>query len=152
MDEINVILISSVRPENSFSAASVDVPASGQSERHSTAHFARWNITRLSTAVSLQDCSAANANASATVGRRRRYLMPHHGTVGRALPCARGTRTVLLTLAYRSGCWVRAAYARQHRLPLIVRFDDWWPDIAEVHKPVRKQLEQRFLEPIDLAD
>jgi glycosyltransferase involved in cell wall biosynthesis len=58
----------------------------------------------------------------------------------------RGTRTVVLTLAYRSGCWVAQRYARQHRLPLIVRFDDWWPDIAEVHKPVRKQLEQRFLE------
>jgi len=58
----------------------------------------------------------------------------------------RRTRTVVLTLAYRSGCWVAQRYARQHRLPLIVRFDDWWPDIAEVHKPVRKQLEQRFLE------
>ena len=58
----------------------------------------------------------------------------------------RGTRTVVLTLAYRSGCWVAQRYARRHRLPLIVRFDDWWPDIAEVHNPVRKQLEQRFLE------
>jgi hypothetical protein len=27
-----------------------------------------------------------------------------------------------------------------------VRFDDWWPDIAWVHAPVRKQLERRFLE------
>ena len=55
-------------------------------------------------------------------------------------------RTVVLTLAYRSGCWVAQRYARRHRLPLIVRFDDWWPDIAEVHTPVRRQLEQRFLE------
>ena len=29
-------------------------------------------------------------------------------------------------------------------MPLIVRFDDWWPDIAEVHESIRKQLEQRF--------
>jgi hypothetical protein len=29
---------------------------------------------------------------------------------------------------------------------LVVRFDDWWPDIAGVHTPVRKQLERRFLE------
>jgi len=57
-----------------------------------------------------------------------------------------GTRRVVLTLAYRSGCWVAQRYARRHRLPLIVRFDDWWPDIAEVHTPVRRQLEQRFLE------
>ena len=26
-----------------------------------------------------------------------------------------------------------------------MRFDDWWPDIAEVHNPVRRQLERRFL-------
>ena len=37
-------------------------------------------------------------------------------------------------------------YAKRHGLPLIVRFDDWWPDIAEVHNPVRKQLERRFQE------
>ena len=55
-------------------------------------------------------------------------------------------RTVVLTVAYGSGCWVAQRYARRHRLPLIVRFDDWWPDIAEVHAPVRKQLERRFQE------
>jgi hypothetical protein len=51
-----------------------------------------------------------------------------------------------MTLAHGSGCWVAQRYARRYRVPLIVRFDDWWPDIAEVHNPVRKQLEQRFLE------
>jgi glycosyltransferase involved in cell wall biosynthesis len=58
----------------------------------------------------------------------------------------RGTRTVVLTLAYRSGCWVAQRYARRHRVPLIVRFDDWWPDIADVHDPIRRQLEQRFVD------
>src|SRR4029077_14086676 len=58
----------------------------------------------------------------------------------------RGTRTVVLTLAHGSGCWVAQRYARRYRVPLIVRFDDWWPDIAEVHTPVRKKLEERFLE------
>jgi hypothetical protein len=37
-------------------------------------------------------------------------------------------------------------------VPLIVRFDDWWPDIAEVHNPVRKHLEKRFLELHQSAD
>jgi glycosyltransferase involved in cell wall biosynthesis len=55
-------------------------------------------------------------------------------------------RTVVLTVAYHSGCWVAQRYARRHRLPLIVRFDDWWPDIAAVHGPVRKKLERHFLE------
>jgi glycosyltransferase involved in cell wall biosynthesis len=57
-----------------------------------------------------------------------------------------------LTLAHGSGCWVAQRYAKQHRVPLIVRFDDWWPDIAEVHNPVRKQLEKRFLELHQSAD
>jgi hypothetical protein len=41
---------------------------------------------------------------------------------------------------------VAQRYAKRHGLPLVVRFDDWWPDIARVHTPVRKQLEQRFVE------
>jgi len=57
-----------------------------------------------------------------------------------------GSRTVVLTLAHGSGCWVAQRYARRHRVPLIVRFDDWWPDIAQVHDPIRTQLQQRFLE------
>ncbi|PYL22660.1 MAG: hypothetical protein DMF37_11695, partial [Verrucomicrobia bacterium] len=61
-------------------------------------------------------------------------------------------RTVVLTLAYGSGCWVAQRYARRHGLPLIVRFDDWWPDIAQVHTPVRKQLERRFLKLYQSAD
>ena len=55
-------------------------------------------------------------------------------------------------MAHGSGCWVAQRYAMRYRMPLIVRFDDWWPDIAEVHKPVRKQLEQRFLELYRSAD
>jgi len=53
---------------------------------------------------------------------------------------------VVLTVAYGSGCWVAQRYARRHELPVIVRFDDWWPDIPAVHDPVRKQLERRFLQ------
>src|SRR5213075_344915 len=75
------------------------------------------------------------------------YLM--HATVAlekRLVPPPVQARTVVLTLAHGSGCWVAQRYARRYRLPLVARFDDWWPDIAEVHTPVRKQLEQRFLE------
>jgi hypothetical protein len=33
-----------------------------------------------------------------------------------------------------------------------VRFDDWWPDIAALHIPARKQLERRFVELHHSAD
>ena len=147
MDEINVILISSVRPENSFAAAVLMyrhlVNRSGirlhilPAEHHEIVHgrFHSKIIPRLMRTPARRWAGDVDYLMHTTLPLEKRLAAP-----------PRGTRTVVFTLAYRSGCWVAQRYARQHRLPLIVRFDDWWPDIAEVHKPVRKQLEQRFLE------
>jgi hypothetical protein len=147
MDEINVILISSVRPEKSMSAALMlhrhlinrrgirlhILPA----EHHEIVHsrFHSKIIPRLMRTPARRWAGDVDYLMHTTLPLEKRLVAP-----------ARGTRTVVLTLAYRSGCWVAQRYAKRHRLPLIVRFDDWWPDIAEVHNPVRKQLEQRFLE------
>ena len=147
MDDINVIVISSVRPEKSTAAAVTlhrhlvnrrgiqlhILPAEHHEIVHSRFHskIIPWLI---------------RTPARRWVGDLD-YLM--HTTLPlekHLVAPSRGTRTVVLTLAYRSGCWVAQRYARRHRLPLIVRFDDWWPDIAEVHNTVRRQLEQRFLE------
>lgn len=54
-------------------------------------------------------------------------------------------RAIVLTLAYGSACWVAERYARKHGLPLAVRFDDWWPDIAPVHRPLRGWLRRHFI-------
>src|SRR5207247_151483 len=147
MDEINVILISSVRPEKSMSAALTlhrhlmnrrgirlqILPA----EHHEIVHsrFHSKIVPRLMRTPARRWAGDVD------------YLMHTKLPLEKYLvaPPARA-RTVVLTLAYHSGCWVAQRYARRHRLPLIVRFDDWWPDIAEVHAPVRRQLEQRFLE------
>jgi glycosyltransferase involved in cell wall biosynthesis len=147
MDEINVILISSVRPENSFAAAVLMhrhlVNRSGirlhilPAEHHEIVHghFHSKIVPRLMRTPARRWAGDVDYLMHTTLPLEKRLAAP-----------PRGTRTVVLTLAYRSGCWVAQRYAKRHRLPLIVRFDDWWPDIAEVHKPVRKQLEQRFLE------
>jgi glycosyltransferase involved in cell wall biosynthesis len=37
-------------------------------------------------------------------------------------------------------------FAERHRLPLVSFFQDWWPDIAEVHGFARRRLEREFLE------
>jgi glycosyltransferase involved in cell wall biosynthesis len=146
MDEINVILISSVRPENSFSAALLMyrhlVNRSGirlhilPAEYHEIVRgrFHSKIVPRLMRTSARRWAGDIDYLMHITLPLEKRLAAP---------PCS--TRTVVLTLAYRSGCWVAQRYARLHRLPLIVRFDDWWPDIAEVHNPVRKQLEQRFL-------
>ena len=148
MDEINVILISSVRPDKSMSAAQLMLhrhlmnrrgirlhilPA----EHHEIVHgrFHSKIVPRLLRTPARRWAGDVDYLMHTKLRLEKRLVGP-----------PRGTRTVVLTLAYRSGCWVAQRYARRHRVPLVVRFDDWWPDIAEVHNPVRKQLEQRFLE------
>ena len=148
MDEINVILISSVRPEKSMSAAQLTLhrhlmnrrgirlhilPA----EHHEIVHsrFHSKIVPRLMRTPARRWAGDVDYLMHTTLPLEKRLVAP-----------PRGTRTVVLTLAYHSGCWVAQRYARRYRVPLIVRFDDWWPDIAEVHNPVRRQLERRFLE------
>jgi hypothetical protein len=147
MDEINVVVISSVRPEPSMSAALLMyrhlVNRSGirlhilPAEHHEIVHgrFHSKIVPRLMRTPARRWAGDVDYLMHTTLPLEKRLAAP-----------PRGARTVVLTLAYRSGCWVAQRYARRHRLPLIVRFDDWWPDIAEVHSLVRKQLEQRFLE------
>jgi len=147
MDDINVIVISSVRPEKSTAAAVTlhrhlvnrrgiqlhILPA----EHHEIVHgsFHSKIIPRLMRTPARRWAGDIDYLLHTTLPLEKRLVAP----------LAR-TRTVVLTLAYGSGCWVAQRYARRHRLPLIVRFDDWWPDIAWVHTPVRRQLERRFLQ------
>jgi len=147
MDEIDVILISSVRPEKSTSAALTlhrhlmnrrgirlhILPAEHHEIVHSSFHSKI--VPRLMRTPARRWAGDADFLMHTALPLEKRLVAP----TARA-------RNVVLTLAYRSGCWVAQRYARRHRLPLIVRFDDWWPDIADVHYPVRRQLEQRFLD------
>jgi glycosyltransferase involved in cell wall biosynthesis len=148
MDEINVILISSVRPEKSMSAAQLTLHRHLMNRRGIRLHILPAEHHEI---VHSRFHSKIVPRLMRTPARRWAgdvdYLMHTKLPLEKRLVAPpRGTRTVVLTLAYRSGCWVAQRYARRHRVPLIVRFDDWWPDIAEVHTPVRKQLEQRFVD------
>jgi len=153
MDDINVIVISSVRPEKSTAAAATlhrhlvnrrgiqlhILPA----EHHEIVHgrFYSKVIPRLMRTPARRWAGDIDYLLHTTLPLEKRLVAPP------ARP-----RTVVLTLAYGSGCWVAQRYARRHGLPLMVRFDDWWPDIAQVHTPVRKQLERRFLQLYQSAD
>src|SRR5207248_3792703 len=153
MDEINVIVISSVRPEKS-TAAAVTLHRHLVNRRGIQLHVLPAEYHEI---VHGSFHSKIIPRLMRTSARRWAgdidYLM--HTTLPlekhMVAPPARA-RTGDLTLAYRSGCWVAQRYARRHRLPLIVRFDDWWPDIAEIHTLVRKKLERRFLELHQSAD
>lgn len=147
MDDVNVIVISSVRPENSTAAALTLYR-----------HLVNRRGIRLYVLPAEHHELAGGSVSSKIVPRLMRssarrwandmdYLMHTTLPLEKRLPAPpTSARTVVLTLAYRSGCWVAQRYAKRHGLPLAVRFDDWWPDIAPVHAPVRKHLERRFLE------
>lgn len=53
-------------------------------------------------------------------------------------------RTVVLTVAHGDGFMAAQRFARRHKLPLVAFFQDWWPDIANVHAPLRATLEKQF--------
>jgi glycosyltransferase involved in cell wall biosynthesis len=147
MDDVNVIVVSSVRPENSMAAAVT---------LHR--HLVNRRGIRLYVFPAEHHELAGGSVSSKIVPRLMRtsarywandmdYLMHTTLPLEKRLPAPpTSARTVVLTLAYRSGCWVAQRYAKRHDLPLAVRFDDWWPDIAPVHAPVRKHLERRFLD------
>src|SRR5438046_7407418 len=116
MDEINVILISSVRPEKSTSAALIlhrqlinrrgirlDIlPA----EHHEIVHgsFHSKIIPRLMRTRARRWAGDLDFLMHTTLPLEKHLVAP-----------PRRTRTVVLTLAYRSGCWVAQRYAKRHR-------------------------------------
>lgn len=53
-------------------------------------------------------------------------------------------RTIVVTVAHGDGFMAAQRYARRHRLPLLVFFQDWWPDMADVHRPFHRLLERKF--------
>jgi glycosyltransferase involved in cell wall biosynthesis len=58
-------------------------------------------------------------------------------------------KTVVMTVAHGDGFMAARRFAKRHRLPLVSFFQDWWPDITEVHGFAKRRLEQEFRE---LAD
>lgn len=54
--------------------------------------------------------------------------------------------TVVMTVAHGEACYAAARYAKRHGLPLLTIFHDWWPDIADVHKPLRSVLQRSFIQ------
>jgi glycosyltransferase involved in cell wall biosynthesis len=56
--------------------------------------------------------------------------------------------TVVMTVAHGDGFMAAQRFAIRHKLPLVVFFQDWWPDMAGVPSLFRRILEKQF---IDLA-
>ena len=118
MDEINVILISSVRPEKSMSAAQLTLhrhlmnrrgirlhilPAEHHEIFHSRFHSKI--VPRLIRTPARRWAGDVDFLMHTTLPLEKRLVAPP----------PRG-RTVILTLAYHSGCWVAQRYAKRHQI------------------------------------
>lgn len=67
-------------------------------------------------------------------------------------PASIGSNSLVFTLAHGNGCWIAERYAKCHDLPLVVRFDDWWPDMIQAHSAVRSRVEKAFRRLYQSAD
>lgn len=84
--------------------------------------------TRLQPWVSAVEVAAAG----------RRWLAGAQGFLAQQRP------DVLLTVAHGDGCWAARRLARQHKLPLVTFFHDWWPDVPKLPAFLRRHLDHRF--------
>lgn len=57
----------------------------------------------------------------------------------------RDLKTIVGTVAHGDGFYAAQRFAKKHGLPLMVFFQDWWPDMAEVPKPLVKLLDKQFM-------
>ena len=57
----------------------------------------------------------------------------------------RDQKTIVGTVAHGDGVYAAQRFAKKHNLPLVVFFQDWWPDMAGVPKPFIKLLDKHFL-------
>lgn len=51
---------------------------------------------------------------------------------------------MVLTVAHGDVCMAALRFAKNHKLPLVTFFHDWWPDIPDVHNLFRRCLEKNF--------
>lgn len=71
------------------------------------------------------------------LGQRGKWFWPNINTENRQ-------QTVVATVAHGDLYHVAQAFSRKHKLPLVTFFHDWWPDIANVNRRSRSQLDSQF--------
>lgn len=57
---------------------------------------------------------------------------------------SKSQKTIVGTVAHGDGFYAAQRFAKKHGLPLVVFFQDWWPEISKVPKPLVKLLEKHF--------
>ena len=61
-------------------------------------------------------------------------------------------KSVVVTLAMDNAFLIAQKYAKKHQLPLVARFDDWFPDMTKFRLPVKRRLDAQFQKLNQAAD
>lgn len=148
MEKIRVILISSVRPEPTSAGQIilhrhlVDQPGielevyGGEPKRLSIYMLLRRVLGKVAKWGGLFEV-AVNCLWVLWEGRWMDCDLPRNLTPG--------GKTVVMTVAHGDGFYAAQRFAKKNDLPLVVFFQDWWPDMAAVPQPFVKVLDEHFL-------
>jgi len=156
MEKIRVIFISSVKPEES-SAASVNfyrhLVGKEEIELHvlPAEHFEITGGSFFSRIL-----PKLRQTAMKGLAEYLDHLLHRHWDFSKGLPSPKqlgiSGKAVVLTLAYKNGCWIAQNYAKRHGLPLAVRFDDWWPDCIPCAPIFKNRIEKDWMKLAREAD
>src|SRR5262245_30378996 len=145
-ERLRVVLIASVRPELTSAASLtlyrhlVDRPEIDLSV-HPGELFdlaPNWKICRL--------LRRLEKTRFAPVATNLEFVLFNRLHLHRLIPTHEPNRqSIVLTLAYRNGWRVARDYALHRGLPLVAKYDDWWPDMAPLHPRLKHLLECEYL-------
>lgn len=156
MEKIHVIFISSIKPEES-SAASVNfyrhLVGKEEIELHvlPAEHFEISGGSFFSRILPKLRLTPLRGLAEYLD-----HLLHRHWDFSAGLPSPKqlgiSGKSVVLTLAYKNGCWVAQNYVKRYGLPLVVRFDDWWPDCIPCAEFFKNRIEKDWMKLAREAD
>jgi hypothetical protein len=156
MDKIRVIFISSVKPEES-SAASVNFYRHLVGKEEIKLHILPAEHFEISGGSFFSRIlPKLRQTAMRALAEFLDHLLHRHWDFSKGLPSPKqlgiSGKAVVLTLAYKNGCWVAQNYAKRHGLPLAVRFDDWWSDCIPCTLFFKNRIEKDWIKLAREAD
>lgn len=153
--QIEIVLISSVKPDGKSAGAILF-------NRHFSSFSKKIQLTILP--ADIREIFQVRPNKFSRRIRKTRFAkyldeflwwihtyLPVHLLLKKPNPATVG-KTVVVTLAMDNAFLVAQKYAKRHGLPLVARFDDWFPDMTKLRASAKRSLDLQFKELNEAAD
>jgi len=147
MEKIRVIFISSVRPEPT-SAGQIILYRHFCNRPEFDLEVYGFEPTKLSLRMLLRRCLGKIAQFGGVFETlvNCAWVLWKGRWIDKDLPTtvSKSQKTIVGTVAHGDGFYAAQRFAKKHGLPLVVFFQDWWPDMAGVPTPIVKVLNKHF--------